>query len=154
VTGLLALDALTRRDLLALALGALVAPLGAGAADEGKFVVIVHLSNRFDRLTRSKLTFLFLRRVSRWPWGAQVEPVDLASRGPVRREFTRQVLRTTDEQLNQYWIDQLTTRGVSGPIEVADAAAAKIFVAARPGAVAYIPVAELDHTVKVMTIDP
>jgi len=80
--------------------------------------------------------------------------VDLASHGPVRREFTRQVLRTTDEQLNQYWVDQLTTRGVSGPIEVADAAAAKIFVAARPGAVAYIPVAELDHTVKAMKIDP
>jgi hypothetical protein len=144
----------TRRDLLALALGAFVAPLRVEGADEGTFVVIVHPSNRFDRLTRSKLSFLFLRKVSRWPWGAQVEPVDLASHGPARREFTRQVLRTTEEQLDQYWVDQLTTRGVSGPIEVPDAAAAKIFVAARPGAVAYIPVAELDHTVKVMKVDP
>lgn len=145
---------MTRRALLALALGALVTPLRAAATDEGKFVVIVNLSNRFDRLTRSKLSFLFLRKVSRWPWGAQVEPIDLASGGPARREFTRQVLRTTAEQLNQYWVDQLTTRGVNGPTEVPDAAAAKILVAARAGAVAYIPVAELDHTVKALQIDP
>jgi hypothetical protein len=144
----------TRRDLLALALSTLVTPLGADVVDEGKFAVIVHLSNQFDRLTRSKLSFLFLRKVSRWPWGAQVEPVDLAPHGPARREFTRQVLRITDEQLNQYWIDQVTTRGVSGPVEVPDGAAAKIFVAARPGAVGYIPFAALDHTVKVIVIDP
>ena len=117
-------------------------------------MVIVHLSNRFDALSRSKASYLFLRRVSRWPWGAEVAALDLAEGEPIHREFVQQVLRMTEEQLAEYWIDQRATRGVSPPPQVRDAAAAKLWVAARPGGIAYIPSSALDGTVKALRMDP
>jgi hypothetical protein len=123
----------------------------------GKFndecTVIVHPSNRFDALSRSKVSYLFLRKVSRWPWGATVAPLDLAQSEPVRGIFVQYVLGISEEQLAEYWIDQRATRGVSPPPQVRDAAAAKLWVAARPGAIAYIPSPGLDGTVKALRID-
>jgi hypothetical protein len=144
----------TRRNWFLLVFGVLLARPGIADVKDGAFVVIVHPSNRFDALTRSKLGLLFLRKVSRWPWGAEVEPVDLAHGLSVRIEFTEHVLKTTERDLDQYWIDQTATRGVSRPVQVTSAAAAKAIVAMRPGAIAYIPVAELDRSVKVLRVDP
>jgi hypothetical protein len=145
---------MTRRHWFLVVCGALLPRLGIAHARDAEFLVIVHPSNRFDALSRSKLSFLFLRKVSRWPWGAEVEPVDLGPNQPARLEFTRQVLRTTDRDLDQYWIDQTTTRGVSRPVQVAGATEAKSIVAMRPGAIAYIPTADLDRTVKALRVDP
>jgi ABC-type phosphate transport system substrate-binding protein len=146
----------TRRHwfLLLVVVGVALARPGIADVKDGAFVVIVHPSNRFDSLTRSKVSLLFLRKVSRWPWGAEVEPVDLAHNLSVRIEFTEHVLKITERDLDQYWIDQTATRGVSRPVQVTSAAAAKAIVAARPGAIAYIPAAELDRTVKVLRVDP
>jgi hypothetical protein len=144
----------TRRNWLLVVCGVLLPRPAIAQVQDQAFVVIVHPSNRFDTLSRSKLSFLFLRKVSRWPWGAEVEPVDLGPNQPARLEFTRQVLRITERDLDQYWIDQTTTRGVSRPVQVTGAAEAKSIVARRPGAIAYIPTAELDRTVKALKVDP
>ena len=116
--------------------------------------MIVHPSNRFEALSRSKVRYLFLRKVSRWPWGAEVAPLDLPEGEPIRRAFVREVLGFSEEQRADYWIDQRATRGVSPPLQVRDAAAAKQWVAAKSGGIAYIPASALDTTVKVMRIDP
>jgi hypothetical protein len=144
----------TRRNWFLVVCGVLLARPGMAFVKDGEFVVIVHPSNRFDALTRSKLSFLFLRKVSRWPWGAEVVPLDLGPNQPARLEFTQQVLGTNERDLEQYWIDQTTTRGINRPIQVADAAEAKSLVAMRPGAIAYIPTAQLDRTVKALRVDP
>jgi hypothetical protein len=141
----------TRRTWLLLVSGVLLArPV---LAKDDAFVVIVHPSNQFDALARSKLSLLFLRKVSRWPWGAEVEPIDLANPS-VRLDFTRLVLKTTEQDLDQYWIDQTATRGLRRPTQVRTAAEVKLVVATRPGAIAYIPIADLDRTVKALRVDP
>src|ERR1700676_4961504 len=145
---------MTRRQYIRLAAGAFWASRQALGNRKEEFVVIVHASNRFDALSRSKLSYAFLRKVSRWPWGAEVAPADLAANEPIRREFVQQVLQMTEEQLAGYWIDQRATRGVSPPVEVRDAAGAKLWVASRPGGIAYIPSSALDGTVKVLRVDP
>jgi hypothetical protein len=134
-----------------LLLWAFLAALG-GAREE--FVVIVHPSNRFDTLSRTKLSYVFLRKVSRWPWGAEVAPANLPANEPIRQEFLQQVLRMNEEQLAEYWIDQRATRGVSPPIEIRDPTAIKRWVAARPGGIAYIPASAVDSTVKAIRVDP
>jgi hypothetical protein len=144
---------MTRRQYLRLAASVLWASHHALGSLTEKFVVIVHPSNRFDSLSRSKVGYLFLRKVSRWPWGAEVAALDLAEDQPIRREFVQQVLQMAEEQLAEYWIDQRATRGVSPPPQVRDAAAAKLWVAARPGGIAYIPSSALDGTVKAIRID-
>jgi hypothetical protein len=140
---------------LAMTVVGLVAALGCASEHrEVAFVVIVHPSNRYDALNRPKLESLFLRKISRWPWGAEVQPVDADSKSPAAREFAKQVLRTTEERLAEYWIDQRATRGVSPPIQMSSAAAMKAFVATHPGAVGYIPPSDLDATVKAIRVDP
>jgi ABC-type phosphate transport system substrate-binding protein len=117
------------------------------------FVVIVNKSNRFDSLTRAKLRYLFLRKVSRWPWGAEVYPIDLKDAAAVRREFTGEVLNTTEHELAAYWIDQRMVRGVAPPVEAANPEAARALVAGNPGAIAYIPPSALDDTVKALRVE-
>jgi len=145
---------MTRRAILGLFLGLFLSIGTADGKQEEKFVVIVNRSNQFDSLSRARLTFLYLRKVSRWPWGAEVDPINLDARDPVRREFNRRILQTTEEQLAEYWIDQRVARGVGPPMDVRDAAAARAIVARRPGAIAYIPADQADGTVKVLTVTP
>ena len=144
---------MTRRRFFnfALTIPCLGLPATGKAGDS--LVMIVHPSNRFETLTRSKVSYLFLRRVSRWPWGAEVAPVQLSNPSKVRGDFLAQVLRMTEEQLEAYWIDQRTTRGVSPPAQIPDVLSVKALVAARPGAIGYIPADALDGTVKVLRIE-
>jgi ABC-type phosphate transport system substrate-binding protein len=135
------------------ALGSLLATCHAFAGDKGTFVVIVNKSNQFDVLSRARVEYLFLRKVSRWPWGAEVFPIDLETPATVCRDFTSQVLRTTERELANYWIDQRMTRGVVPPSKVASVADVKALVAATPGAIAYIPAAACDRTVKILRIE-
>jgi hypothetical protein len=144
---------MTRRALICLGAGVFLPSRRAVASLKDEFVVIVHPSNRFDAISRTKVSYAFLRKVSRWPWGAAIAPADLAVNEPIRREFVQQVLLTTEEQLAAYWIDQRTARGVSPPVEVRNATAAKLWVAARPGGIAYIPLSALDGTVKAIRVD-
>jgi nucleotide-binding universal stress UspA family protein len=144
---------MTRRQYMRFAAVALWVSQRALGSRKEEFLVIVHPSNRFDALSRSKLSYLFLGKVSRWPWGAEAAPVDLAANEPIRLEFVHQALRMTEEQLAEYWIDQRATRGVSPPVEVRDAAAAKRWVAAKAGGIAYIPSSALDATVKAIRVD-
>jgi hypothetical protein len=143
---------MTRRQYIRLAIGVLWASSKALGKFTEEFTVIVHPTNRFDALSRSKVSYLFLRKVSRWPWGAEVAPLDLAQSEPIRRLFVRQVLGISEEQLAAYWIDQRATRGVSPPLQGRDVEAAKLWVAARPGGIAYVPSSALDATVKILRI--
>jgi hypothetical protein len=145
---------MNRRQYLRVAAGILWVALPGFGGHKDELVVIVHPSNRYDALSRSKLSYVFLRKVSRWPWGPEVAPANLPASEPLRQEFLQKVLRMSEEQFVDYWIDQRSTRGVSPPIEVRDPAAIKIWVAARPGGIAYIPASALDRTVKAIRVDP
>jgi hypothetical protein len=142
----------TRRQYIRFAAGVFWMARQVRGSQKEEFVVIVNLTNRFDALSRSKVAYLFLRKVSRWPWGAEVAPVGLSADQIIRREFVEQVLRMTEEQLAEYWIGQRATRGISPPVDVRDAAAAKRWVAAKPGGIAYIPSSALDATVKAIRV--
>ena len=136
-----------------LVLANLLAATVSGAAGRDRLVIIVNKTNRFDSLTHAKLRLLFLRKVSRWPWGAEVYPIDLKNAAGVRREFIQGMLNTTEQELAAYWIDQRMVRGVLPPRDVDCPQAAKALVAANAGAIAYIPGDSLDDTVKVLRVE-
>src|SRR5260221_14674722 len=83
---------------------------GVYAADGPQFVVIANKQNRLDKLTVAKLRIIFLRKISRWPWGAETDPVDLPDESGLRGIFTREVLEKSLAELGVYWIDQRATR--------------------------------------------
>jgi hypothetical protein len=144
---------MTRREYIRLVACGLWISRDAPGSARDEIAVIVHPSNRFDSLSRSRLNYLFLRKVSRWPWGAEAVPIDLAEGAPIRKRFAETILGIGEEQLAEYWIDQRATRGMSPPLQVQDAAAVRQCVAARPGGIGYIPSSALDNTVKAIRID-
>ena len=124
------------------------------AAAAPEFVVIVNKQNHLKELSKGKLKTAFLRKISRWPWGAEIHPVDLPEGSPIRREFDREVLNTTSAELEVYWIDQKATRNIDPPAVAGGIEAAKAAVATYPGAIGYIPLMAVDGTVKMLELVP
>jgi len=127
----------------------------AVVAEEGKdgFVLIVNKTNQFESLSRSRAKHIFLKRIGRWPWGAEVVPIDLPEGSPLRRKFVNTILGVNVEELSVYWIDQKVTRNLNPPLPAESIQAAKKMVAARVGAIAYIPESAVDDTVKVLRLE-
>jgi ABC-type phosphate transport system substrate-binding protein len=125
----------------------------AGASVHGRqFVIIVNKQNQLQELSVAKLKTIFLRRISRWPWGAAIDPVDLPEDSVLRREFAREVLNTTLAELGVYWIDQKATRSVNPPVVAPSVEAVKAAVAAQPGAIGYIPASAVDARVRILEL--
>jgi ABC-type phosphate transport system substrate-binding protein len=116
------------------------------------FVVIVNKNNPVAWLSSSKIKIIFLRNVSRWPFGAEIVPVDLPDRSPTRRAFLEAVMRSTPDEMAVYWIDQKISRSLSKPVQVGSASEARALVASHIGAVAYVPLAEADDTVRILEV--
>jgi ABC-type phosphate transport system substrate-binding protein len=125
---------------------------GMNAAQAPQFVIVVNKQNQLAELSPGKLKTIYLRRISRWPWGAEILPVDLVDDSGLRQEFSRSILGSTPEELAVYWIDQKVTRSVSPPLIARNPEAVKSAVASQAGAIGYIPITAVDARVKVLEL--
>src|SRR6185436_149978 len=57
------------------------------AAGQG-FVVIVNASNPISSVKRDELSRIFLKKLTQWQDGSQIEPVDLSESSPARARFS------------------------------------------------------------------
>jgi len=132
--------------------GALVmvsAPIGA-QGDE--YVVIVHPDVPADRLTTGELGRLFQRRTTQWADGSLVIPVEEA--GVVRSRFYRETMRMSVTEVGNFWVRQAMTSGVQPPRLLGSADLVIAYVAATPGAVAFVESsAHLGTRVKRIAVD-
>jgi ABC-type phosphate transport system substrate-binding protein len=119
-------------------------------AQEPAFRVIVHPDNPALGMSRDQVADVFLKKVTRWPDGETIRPVDLRTSSPVRKELTERVLRKSIAAVRSYW-QQLIFSGRSIPPPELDSDAAVVaFVARNRGAIGYVSSeAKLDG-VKVM----
>ncbi len=129
-----------------------MASAGAVSNDKG-FVIIVNKANPVASLKRPKVAATFMRQVSRWPFGAEIVPIDLPEKSAIHAAFLKTILKTSLDDLKAYWIDQKLTHNIDPPMRVADPAEARRIVASKPGAIAYIPAEAADDTVKVLTVE-
>jgi ABC-type phosphate transport system substrate-binding protein len=102
---------------------ALAAPLPRGvAAQDVPFRIVVHASNPVSRLTRTQVSRMFLRQVTRWDDRQPVLPVDQPLEAPVRRAFTKDVHRRTVAAVQIFWQQELFAgRGTAPPQRGSDA---------------------------------
>ena len=121
--------------LLVLVLGLASASVAGGE----RFMVIVHPDNRINTISRDFLRNAYLKKSVEWSGGGTIRPVDLASKIPVRDQFTHDVLKKTPAQLKTYWNQQIFSGKGVPPPEAATVAAAIAYVLANPGAVGYLP---------------
>jgi len=137
--------ALASRFMLVLAL-LLLAP--AGAEERDPIAVIVHPERRAD-LSIDDVAQIYLRRKRFWSDGSPVVPLNLSSTDPLRKRFSRLVLRQDAQRLAEYWNRQYFY-GVFPPATLASAEAMRRYVAADPNAIGYVPSSLVDDSVRIL----
>jgi ABC-type phosphate transport system substrate-binding protein len=108
------------------------------AGEEPRFKIVVHPDNPTAAVSRDFLRDAFLKKATEWN-GKTLRPLDLASKFPVREQFTRDVIRKSPSQLRTYWNQQVFSGKGVPPPEAASPADVIAYVLAHPGAVGYVP---------------
>ncbi len=128
-----------RRIALFLVLLTLALALSPSAiAEPPPYVVIVHPSHANPSYERKFIEVAFLKKVTRWPNGYGIRPVDLAPDSPVRERFSQDVLRRSVEEVRAYWQQILFSRGDVPPPELASEDDVVKHVLKHPGAIGYV----------------
>lgn len=155
------------RMLVSLALGCLAvgaasraapapAPRGdAGASSARGFRLVVNAANPAASVTRSYVSRLFLRKVTRWADGTPAVPVDLPEKDPVREAFSVAIHGRQASSVKAYWREMIFSGRVAPPLEASWEAEVLAFVKASPGAIGYVSAgsASLDGVKAVEVVD-
>jgi ABC-type phosphate transport system substrate-binding protein len=134
--------------LLGITLALLVLAPSHIAGQEGSVAVIVH-PQRHATLSLDEVAQIYLRRKRFWDDGAVVVPLNLPSQAPLRLRFSRLVLNQTETRLADYWNRQYFY-GIFPPATLASTEAVRRYVASDPNAIGYVPLSEVDGSVRVI----
>jgi hypothetical protein len=142
--------------LLGLTLTVLSVSRSEAAAQEGEVAVaiVVHPETNVDNLTFSELRAIFRGERQFWDDGRRVT---LLMRAPVaaERELVLDRIYAMDEaEFREYWIGKMFRAEVaSGPKLVYSTDMARDLVTLIPGAITFVPVADVSAATKVVRID-
>ena len=129
----------------------LVVLLAASRAGHAQVAVVVHPSSAESNLSKDKLRRLFLGQTTTFPSGKHAR---LATHVPSAEQFNRTLLGLPSEIVRSRWL-AMAFRGeaITHPIEFVNTEDVMRFVREHPDAVAYVPLARVDASVKVLRID-
>ncbi len=125
---------------------------GVHSKQAPSFVVVVNKANPVTTLSVLELRRIFMKQTRMWSHAESVVPVDWDATSPQREEFSRLVLGRTVREMGDYWVQQGVTQGLTPPSTQRSARAMLRFVASVPGAIGYVPAAEVDDTVVAVKI--
>lgn len=116
------------------------------------FLVIVNKANPVKVLSVVELRRIFAKQSRMWPHAETMVPVDWDGTSDVRQAFCKMVMNRSVREMAEYYVQQSMTQGVTPPSTQKSARAILRFVASVPGAISYVPPAEVDDTVNVIKI--
>jgi ABC-type phosphate transport system substrate-binding protein len=116
------------------------------------FVIIVNRTNPVKTLPMVELQRIFMKQSRMWSHAEPMVPVDWDSTTDIREAFSKQVLRRSVREMQEYWIKQSMTQGITPPSTQRSARAVLRFVASVPGAISYVAPADVDNTVAVISV--
>lgn len=136
---------------------ALPASLGSRALAQGPsaapgYRLIVNPSNPTAEVERAFVAQAFLRKVSRWPTGETILPIDLDQSSRVRRRWSSEVLNRSVEAVKSYWQGMIFSGRSLPPPEVASDDQVVDYVLHRPGGIGYVSVEANLHGARVLTL--
>jgi ABC-type phosphate transport system substrate-binding protein len=124
------------RGLILCVLAAAAAP---ALAEGPGFQVVVNSSNPAQSVTRRELADLFLKKVTRWPDGRTIEPVEPAERSRTRSYFLSDVMNGRSAlALKTFWQKRVFSGRDTPPVEKTSDEEVVAFVKANPGAIGYV----------------
>ena len=100
-------------------------------------------------LSLKELTAIYLLRVTRWPDGSHIVPVNRELGSALRRQFTSNVLHEQNDRLARYW-NQMHFQGKDPPLVQESEDSMLAFVRSVPGAIGYIRASSQPDGVKVL----
>ena len=118
--------------LLGLALAAWAAP---------DYQVIVNAQNPVKALDRDYLEDVFLKRITHWPDGSFINPVDQRLQSPARQAFTEDVFNRPVAAIHDTWVQAIFAGSGIPPPELDTDAAVVEYVKSHPGAIGYVSAA-------------
>jgi ABC-type phosphate transport system substrate-binding protein len=147
-----------RRLLVCLA----VAAAGTAAAAEDaaaqppprQYAVVVHPSTTVDDVSLAQLRRIFLGEQQFWSGGSRVALLIQPPGAPARAAVLSLLYRMGEQEFTRYWIAKIFRNDVaSGPKVISSARMVRALVATIPGAVAVLPLEDVDASVKVLRVD-
>ena len=113
--------------------------------------VIVGQKSFLTKVSVDELRELYLRRRRVWPDGRRVIPINLPADHPVRELFSRAVLGRTMRDMVPYWNSRYF-EGITPPAVLQSPAAIRAYLEVEPGAIAYVPLSEVDDTCRTLLV--
>ena len=125
----------------------LALPAPARAED---FLIIANPSVAIETpISLKELTAIYFLRVTRWPDGSHIVPVNRELGSPLRQEFTTRILKEDNQRLARYW-NQMHFEGKHPPLVQESGQSMLAFVRSVPGAIGYISASQKPEGVKVL----
>jgi len=129
------------RGLTFLSAAATLIAFGHGVSADSRaptYEVIVNSSNSTNGADREFLADAFLKKITSWPNGQTIRPVDLPSSSPIRRRFTEEVLRRSVAEVKGYWQQRIFSGRDVPPPELDTDDDIVRYVTKYEGAVGYV----------------
>jgi ABC-type phosphate transport system substrate-binding protein len=124
----------------------------SGARAQSGFVVIVNQSSTVSTLKRLDLSKLFMRRITKWSDGREVQPVDQVASSQTRRLFSDAVHHMDVPRVKNYWQSVVFSGRGDPPPERASDDDIIQFVRSNPTAIGYVSASAAITDVKVVAI--
>jgi phosphate transport system substrate-binding protein len=132
---------------------ALSAPLLTVAATND-LAVVVNKANATSNLTKSELRKLVLGEQESWPGGMKVTVALRSPGNPERVAVLRAVCRMSEDEYIQHSMHaDFTGQATNAPKILSSAAAVRQLVASVPGAVGFLPMSEVNDSIKVVSVE-
>jgi ABC-type phosphate transport system substrate-binding protein len=139
--------------LLGLLAAAFVMQGPAAAETPGAYRIIVHPSNSGTSIDRRFLAQAFLKKVTIWPDGQTIRPVDQHRDSAIRARFSDEILSRSISAVRSYWQQLIFAgRGVPPPEMTTDDDVVR-FVMRQPGGIGYVSVSADLHGARILTVD-
>jgi phosphate transport system substrate-binding protein len=131
---------------------ALFVPVAAAADDD--LTVVVNKSNAVENLTKAQLCKIVLAEQATWPGGKKVMVVLRAPGQADRKGVLRSVCGMGEDDFTTHQM-QASFNGDAGspPKVVASDETVRDMVAAQPGAIGFLQTADVNDTVRAVTVD-
>lgn len=139
--------------LFALAGALFVATWSAHAVAPASYRIVCNPANPITTIDRRLLQDAFLKRITVWPTGELIRPVDQVATASARRSFSQEVLKRPVEAVRSYWQQRIFAGRELPPPEVRSDEEVVRFVLREPGAVGYVSGDAAVNGAKILTVN-
>lgn len=116
--------------------------------------VVAHSAVAVERLSKSQLRSIYLKRQVIWPNGDKIKVYMLPAKSVTHQQFSQLNLQMFPYQLEQTW-QKLTFSGIgTPPVEVPTTEQMLQLIQTTPGAIGYLPYGNEINDAKVIEIQP